>query len=470
LASSPSLTFYGGVNEIGGNKILLEDKDTRIFLDFGKGISRRARFFEQFINPRVANGIEDFLAMGLLPNIKGIYRDDLMSMAGRQICEPEVDAVLLTHAHTDHADYISFLHEKIPLYMGETCYFILKALEERSNRDIEREILSFKKRPYNRKEEPIMRKVNTFRTGNKFKIGSLEVEPIHVDHSVPGAYGFIIYTSAGPIAYTGDIRMHGTRSDMTREFIEKAKNEKLLALITEGTRIADETKEESEELVFKDSKKIISATDRLILADFNFKDVDRFRTFYNIGEETDRKLVVKMNDVYFLKHLSKDPKLNVPNFSDERIIIYLPKKGSGSYQDSDYNIRDKEFLRCQNIWTAEEIAKNEGRVLCAMGFYSFTALIDMKPKPGAIYIHSASEPYNEEQEISQERINAWTEHFGMHKFQCHCSGHAKGKDLLEIVKEIDARTIYPIHTIHPEIYKQALGNVIEVREGLSYSL
>jgi hypothetical protein len=24
-----SLTFYGGVNEIGGNEILLEDKDTR---------------------------------------------------------------------------------------------------------------------------------------------------------------------------------------------------------------------------------------------------------------------------------------------------------------------------------------------------------------------------------------------------------------------------------------------------------
>jgi hypothetical protein len=32
-----SLTFYGGVNEIGGNKILLEDRDTRVFLDFGKG-------------------------------------------------------------------------------------------------------------------------------------------------------------------------------------------------------------------------------------------------------------------------------------------------------------------------------------------------------------------------------------------------------------------------------------------------
>src|SRR5206468_8017187 len=102
--------------------------------------------------------------------------------------------------------------------------------------------------------------------------------------SVPGAYGFIIYTSEGPIAYTGDIRLHGTIPKMTRDFIEKAKNEKLIALISEGTRIGDEPKEESEELVFKESNKVISTTNRLVLADFNFKDVDRFRTFYKIGK------------------------------------------------------------------------------------------------------------------------------------------------------------------------------------------
>ena len=33
-----SISFYGGVGEIGGNKILLADKDTRILLDFGNGV------------------------------------------------------------------------------------------------------------------------------------------------------------------------------------------------------------------------------------------------------------------------------------------------------------------------------------------------------------------------------------------------------------------------------------------------
>ena len=94
----------------------------------------------------------------------------------------------------------------------------------------------------------------------------------------------------------------------------------------------------------------------------------------------------------------------------------------------------------------------------------------MKPQPGARYIHSASEPYNEEQEISQERINAWMDHFGMYKFQCHCSGHARGNDLLQIVEEINARTLYPIHTTHPEIYKKTVKNVVEIIEGHAYPI
>jgi len=465
-----SLTFYGGVNEIGGNKILLEDKDTRVFLDFGKSFSRRAKFFEEYINPRTANGIVDFITMGLVPDIPSVYRDDLMKLAGRKIEKPNIDAVLLSHAHSDHADYISFLHEDIPVYMGKACHLILKALEERASRTIEREILDYKPRPYNTKDKPVERKVVTFTTGDKFKVGSLEVEPIHVDHSVPGAYGFIIYTSEGPVAYTGDIRLHGAKSQMTRDFIEKAKEVKPIALISEGTRIAEEAREESEERVYKESGKVVSETDNLVFADFNFKDVDRLTTFFTIAKENDRKFVVKINDAYFLKYLSQDKHLDVPNIDDENIIIYLPKRGSGSYSDSDYKGNDKEFRDLHNTWTAEQIAARPNKVLCAIGFYSFTALIDMKPKPGALYIHSASEPYNEEQELSQDRIDAWLDHFSMNKFQSHCSGHARGRDLLEAVSEIGASMLFPIHTVHPELYNKVTNRITLVQESVKYTL
>jgi len=94
----------------------------------------------------------------------------------------------------------------------------------------------------------------------------------------------------------------------------------------------------------------------------------------------------------------------------------------------------------------------------------------MKPKPGAIYIHSASEPYTEEQEISQDRIDSWLEHFSMHKYQYHCSGHARGEDLLNIAKEIGAKNLYPIHTEYPIEYQKISNKTILVEEGKKYEL
>src|SRR3546814_4221116 len=57
------------------------------------------------------------------------------------------------------------------------------------------------------------------------------------------------------------------------------------------------------------------------------------------AKENDRKFVVKLNDAYFLKYLSQDNHLDIPNINDDNIVIYLPKKGSGTYSDSDYKTK-----------------------------------------------------------------------------------------------------------------------------------
>ena len=55
-----TLTFYGGVNEIGGNKILLEDKKVRIFLDFGRSFTLGEDYFTGWLTPRAINGLGDY--------------------------------------------------------------------------------------------------------------------------------------------------------------------------------------------------------------------------------------------------------------------------------------------------------------------------------------------------------------------------------------------------------------------------
>ncbi len=469
-----SLTFYGGVKEIGGNKILLEDRGTKVFLDFGMSFGKRGKFFEEFLTPRTAAGIKDFLAMGLLPDIKGVYRGDLLEHLGKKPEAPEVQGVLLSHAHADHANYISFLHEKIPVYCGETCKAILDAVEEQAQRDIESEVVNFKRRPIfpkDRRNPPVQRMFKTFRTGGKFRIGSLEIEPIHVDHSVPGSYGFIIWTSSGPIVYTGDIRLHGAHSEMTMDFVNRAREAKPIALISEGTRIGIKKTDESEPKVYADSKREVLKCRNLSVVDFNFKDVDRFRTFYKIARETNRQLVISFKHACFLERYHRDRSLQTPDSTGENILIFKPKRMTGTYDDSDYSADKyiKDRLSYPNIITAEEIARNPGRYMVVLNFWYFNTLVDLNPG-NSLYIHSLSEPFNEEMEASYARMRNWLNYFGLKFTQAHCSGHMDGEDLKELISTISPKAIFPVHTEHPGMFTSFGSKVKLVKEGKKYEV
>ena len=76
-----SLTFLGGVSEIGGNKILLRDQDTTVLLDFGMSFKQHGMYFSEFLEARKCNCLEDMFITGLLPKMKGIYRETTLDTA-----------------------------------------------------------------------------------------------------------------------------------------------------------------------------------------------------------------------------------------------------------------------------------------------------------------------------------------------------------------------------------------------------
>ena len=468
-----SLSFYGGVGEIGGNKILLEDEDTKIFLDFGMSFGKRGLFFEEFLTPRTANGIGDFLELGLIPDLPGIYREDLLTHQGREPEDPVVQAVLLSHAHADHANYISFLHQDIPVYCGKTSKRILDAVEEQTARSMESEVLNFKPRPLYRKDyrKPgVKRTFYTFRTGDRINIDSLDIYPIHVDHSVPGAYGFIIYTSEGPIVYTGDLRMHGLRKNHTQDFINETKKANPIALITEGTRIDQPKTNASEQKVYCKAKKELEQNEKMSIVDFNFKDVDRFTTFYRIAKKLNKQLVISFKHACFLEQYHKDKKLQTPNSTDDQINILLPKRNTGTYIKEDYS--DKYIKKRRdypNIIKAEEIRKNPSKYMVILNFWYFNTMIDLKPYDG-VYVHSLSEPFNEEMEISYDRMQNWLNHFNLHFVQSHCSGHINGEDLKNVLTQIKPKKLFPVHTEHPQQFQKIDLNTVMIKEGKTYKL
>ena len=124
-----SIDVMDGSTEIGGNKIFIEHKGTKIILDFGMSFTQNSKYFSEFLNPRKCTALTDYLEMGLLPDIKGIYREDYLKHMERPAEERDIDGVFLSHAHADHAQYIHFLRFDIPIYCTKATKIILQCLE-----------------------------------------------------------------------------------------------------------------------------------------------------------------------------------------------------------------------------------------------------------------------------------------------------------------------------------------------------
>jgi ribonuclease J len=431
VKNTTSLTFYGGVNEIGGNKILLKDGDTKVFFDFGMSFTMKKQFYSPpFLSPKSENSLQE---LEILPKIKGIYKSDPNP--------PEVGAVFLSHGHLDHSAHLSFIKREIPVYCGETTQIILQALSEIRRADLEFDVADLDFR--------------SFRTGKKITVDSLEIEPFHVDHSVPGAYGFIIHTSNGAVVYTGDFRDHGAKPELTRDFVEKAKDAKPVAIVTEATNMTDASVSCEAEVEDK-LNRIVTRTDGIVLAGFSNSDVDRLNSFYHIAKKNQRCLAVSLKQAYLLDALRKDKGLRIPCLDDDTMLIFRKSKKRFDKWESQLI---EQYAPQNKIFDVFETAKQQCKVILAMAYYDFEELVSLQPTAGSSYILSSSEPFNEEMEIDHERLTNWLSHYGVPQYHVHVSGHMMPLQLKATLKEINAERTFPIHTEHAELFAKFMRDL-----------
>jgi ribonuclease J len=445
------LTFYGGVNEIGGNKILIDDKGTKIFLDFGQSFTFGTEYFTSWLKPRDLNGLGDYFEFKLLPKISGLYSRQMLVSTNLKYVEPEINCVFLSHAHFDHIEHIPFLDPAISVCMGVGTKLFMEAMEETGYFADYGEHLC-----------------NKFRTGHRIKIDNLTVEPIAVDHSIPAAYGFIIHTSEGTVAYTGDLRRHGPRKDLTENFIDKVKEARPDALICEGTRMAVKEKRQnySELQVKQKSNEIVASTDRAVFTMRASRDIDRFRSFYEVAKKNNRKYVITPKTAYLLSKLLEDKHLLVPDpLKDDTISVYYKKKKSGKHDETDYFAWERPFM--DKMVDCDYVRKNQQKIIMDLDFYQFAELIDIKPKAGSRFLHSMSEPFSEE-DVEDEVMHNWINHFKMQFHQLHASGHMSKDQIVEMINEIQARRVFPVHTENQHLFESYFSNIQRIETGKEY--
>ncbi len=342
------------------------------------------------------------------------------------------------------------------------------------------------------------------------RIGSLDIEMIRVDHSLPGAAAYIIHTSAGTIAYTGDLRFHGKHPEYTREFVEKAASEDIDLLITEGTRVArkqDMEKERTEgdytnttpddfrtegDIEAGVSAYISGVKKGMVIVNFPERDIDRLMSFYRAAVDSDRILAVTpqqamiMSGLYEKELLKRGEDIADP-LTDEHLRIFVKRAGYGEICERNRSAADTWMADYYNLGYRDFIVDHEDRIVCwkdlraeperyvlSLNNYQIVELIDLKPPEGSLYIKSSTEPFDKEMELDWKKMTRWLDRFGLFRGMrtAHVSGHASRDEIKEMVEAIGPRAVMPIHTTDEgvETFKKWFDNVVEMSYGDSYEM
>lgn len=450
-----TLSFHGGVDEIGGNKFLLEDRGSRVFLDFGRNFAREKRYFDEpWISPRRE---EHLLALGILPNLQGLYVSDE--------AEPSVDGVLVSHPHADHYDAFRWLKPEIPAYGSLATRAVILSREYAGKAPANEYRIAKLTKTSGREE---IRKVRALELNRPQEVAGLPVTAHPVDHSVPGAVGYLVETSEGVVAYTGDFRLHGPRGDQTRAFLEAAAEAEPRALLIEGTHV-DTGHVESEEEVFAKVQTVAEGTEGLVVAGFAPADADRMATFHRVAQATDRTLVLTAKQAFLLDGLIQAEEFDAFDLADPHVLIFKKEKRS------EYAWEEYLYGRYANrVVEAADVKGMQAEAILVASLMDMLALPVIDPVPGSVYVLSQSEPFDEEMEISYEKLLQWLTHYGLPLFQVHASGHATAHDLRRAVETVAPKEVYLVHTKNAGLFARFLERldfaVVRPEEGRAYPL
>lgn len=382
-----------GVEEIGRNMIIVENKDDIIVIDAG---------FQFVTEESNAPGINY-----ILPNTQ--YLEER---------KHKIRALVITHGHLDHIGGIPFIIERIgnpPIYTQYlTSLMILKRQEEFPHM------------------EPVQ--MNVIKEGESFTVGTTRVKTFPVTHSIPDAMGIAIETKFGDVVITGDIKLTHEEGKVVveeRESWEKVGQNKNLILLCDSTNADREGFSASEEKVYETLENIIrAATGRLIIGTFA-SQFDRLINVIKTCEDLGKKVVMEGRSI----------KTNIDIAIQAKLLEVKPHTFIGAGDMGDYP-NDKIVILSTGA-QGEEFA---ALMRMATDKHKFITLNERD----TVVLSSSIIPGNE---IAVQKLkdNIYRKNVRVINYKgshVHSSGHGNAGELVWVHQTVKPSFLVPVHGHH----------------------
>lgn len=426
-SSTPTvkIAFLGGLNEIGKNITLFECCGDMFILDCGMAFPDGEMLGVDLVLPDFTYVKEN------ISRIKGI---------------------VITHGHEDHIGSLPYLLKdcNIPVYGTPLTMGLV------GNKLKEHNLVS-------------SAQLNVVNAGDVVKMGCMDVELIHVNHSIPDSVGVAIHTPAGTLVHTGDFKIDctpaaGTITDLTR-FAELGK-EGVLALMADSTNAERPGYTKTEAKVQESFERLFvrAQNRRIIIATFA-SNINRIQQIVNCAYANNRKVA----------------------FSGRSMLNYMQVATELGYVDVPQGvIIDIDSL---NQYTPEQIVLvttgSQGEPMSALSRMAYSDHKKVAVGNGDFIIISANPiPGNEKMvgNVIDELLKLGCDVVYESMYDVHVSGHACQEELKIVHSLVKPEFFIPVHGEQKHLRKHAglaeslgmssdhifigdIGNVIELKKG-----
>lgn len=393
-----SISFLGGLGEIGKNMTVYEYDGEMIIVDSGLS----------FPDGNM-HGVD-----AVIPDFSYVKEH-----------AHQIKAIFITHGHEDHIGSLAYLLKEInaPVYGTALTIGLIEI---------------------KLKEHGILNTttLKRFQAGDVIKIGKFEIECIHVNHSIPDAVGFAIKTGAGVIVQTGDFKIDTTPID--GEVIDLPRfaqlgKEGVLALLQDSTNAEKDGYTLSESMVGKTFEGLFreAGSRRIIVATFA-SNVHRIQQIMNVAKVLRRKVAVMGRSMSNIVALGEElGYLKVPKG------LLITKEEIKNYPDH------KLVLICTG---------SQGEPMAALSKMALSEHRQVEITPND-YVVISSRPIPGNERGVGNVINGLIQHGAEviyeNMYQTHVSGHACAEELKMMISLVKPKLFIPVHGEQKHLKKHA---------------
>jgi ribonuclease J len=408
---SITLEVYGGYREIGGNCIVVRDKDKKIVFDNGIRFQVLKRYYRGRIQPL---GMNELRSIGAIPPLN-VFEG--------------IDALYISHFHLDHLGLLGALPPGTRVYVPSIG--ILETIEE-----------WYRATPTWLAELPHKLHIDVIEL-KPHQEDELGVTPIPVSHSAYPSYALVYNGYDKTVFYSGDFRVNGPlgpRIDTTQNIEKVLGSGSTDIALLEGTNIGGiETPIGPEE--FRSILNKVLMESGLAIISIDPLDFELLTAISELASLNGRTVVI----------------------SSSRLADILPQWLSSAFNVGNLELavaaelEKPSLVPVDYVSLKEDVLKDPSSFLLVQEPVGFLEMLrqmriwgEELPR-GATAILTTPEPLEAESEVEEETLAYWLYSLGVQVYRVRLSGHYYPHELRNILGTIKPKKLVPIHTRHPSL-------------------